>query len=242
MATYRYYVYAIKEEIKKIQDDSDVSNDKIMFFISIAANFINGRHLGKAGNKSGRFLVAFKNVLLKKNAGSRMSLEMPATLIDMENDSAIDTITYCYRDYEPDCGEDEPIYINFQVMPFSATAITHGNARRKPSPKNPICSLVGKDLIVQGLECYGEVYLDMFLYTAIDPTELCDLDAEVLVVPTHEQVLITQVMQLFRFGLLVPSDKVNDGTDGTYDSNKGKTAISQTQIGENQQEQSQNGQ
>jgi hypothetical protein len=242
MASYRYYVYAVKEQIKNTGDDSDVSTDMIMFFISVAANFINGRHLGKTQNKSGRFLVAFKNVLLKKHPGSRMSLQMPSSLVDMENDSAIDAITYCYRDYEPDCGPDEPIYVNFQVMPFSATQITHSNPRRKPSPKNPIASLIGKDLIVQGLECYGEVYLDMFLYSAIDPTKLCDLDEEVLVTPTHEQVLITQVMQLLRFGLLVPDDKSNDGSDGSYSQNKGKTAISQTQIGENQQQQSQEGQ
>jgi hypothetical protein len=85
----------------------------------------------------------------------------------------------------------------------------------KPKPTNPFWIRVGQIVYLHGIECINPKKVEIGLYSTLKPitAEDFDLDAEF---PFPEELLIQlkrQVLELGRFVLVIPEERINDGTD-----------------------------
>ena len=79
----------------------------------------------------------------------------------------------------------------------------------------------------------------MWLHMGTNPQNLLDIDTDIHLDVSQEQVLIAQVISLCRFGMLLPQERLLNGSDNTAQE-KNETAIASAPI--EQQEQVQNNQ
>lgn len=229
MATWRYLTYSILEAVKETIDDADIKRNTIVFWLQVEANRLRQERLAKRKIQSGEYLSHIGDIPVSVD-GMRRYVSMPSAIIDLENDNGIAQITYKLADFDYcDSPMDVPFEKTSPMKIWSLKAI----GIRNPSPTKPFYAREGDRTYLYGIELVSVDFVEMWLYTAIDPTRQLDLDEEIPIAEDQISILNYRVLSLVRFGLLIGSDKVNDGSDIKGDRNK--TALSQTQIGEAQQ-------
>lgn len=213
-ATYRYLANDLLEHFRQLNDDSEIGLTQVIFWINIIANRLRMQHIRKS--PTGSHLTIFQNVPLSiEPTSNRKYFDLPKSIYDFKNDNGIDYITY--QDITDCC--DEPA---FTQIVFNRT--TPRNSQRlyfdpyeEPNSKNPYFYLVDDRVFVLGLECIGVPNgLEMGLYTTIDiATAGCGLDDEVELSEELLTVLKYEVLNLGRFALLIPNERINEGADQT---------------------------
>jgi hypothetical protein len=223
MAKYREIVYDNLKNLKQVFASSDIQEYQVLWWVSMVANkFLKG-HLdnqwAKSGQMSGKFLSVFPEVKVLTspvNTGNiikkRKYVELPGILMDFDFERGVDYVSY-------DLSSIEPSAPPFTQVLFDRT--TSGGAHRLyashelPSPQRPYFYLVNKYMYFLGIEDANIENLEMGLYLNIDPREIVDMDDE-CPLPGH---LLSQmnyeIVNLGRFVMSVPMDKINDGNDTT---------------------------
>ena len=83
----------------------------------------------------------------------------------------------------------------------------------KPDTNNPYFYRSKDKIYFLGMECLPLDYVEMGLYTSL--TGNCDLDANIPLGPELLGVLKYEVTNLARWSLIVPNERVNEGSDMT---------------------------
>ena len=145
---------------------------------------------------------------------NRKYIKLPACIFDYNKDGGIEYLSYYVEDFQENC---PPPFTN---QTFTRT--TPGSSQRlyfsryeKPNPKNPYYYRAGENIFLMGIECVNVKSVEIGLYTTFKPITDPDLDLD-QVFDFPEELLIQlkrQVLDLGRFVMIIPEERVNDGND-----------------------------
>lgn len=238
MATYRYVAYSVIQAIKEWKDDSEVKRNTVIFWAQIVANRLIQQRLGKRKIQSGEYLSKVGGIQIQVD-GRRKFVTLPSDIVDLENDNGIEQVTYHLEDFDY-C--DSPMDVPFEKTSPAKIWSLKAIGIRTPKPMAPKMARENSNLYLYGIEQVNVSTVDMWIYAAIEPVHLVNLDSEIPISEDQVEVLINRVMGLARFAMLFPDDKTNLGGDLNSTLGKNKTAISQVPIGDQQNQQQQQGQ
>lgn len=212
MATYRFVSYDISETLKQNYDDAEVNLIQIIYWIQVVANRLRAARIPIT--EGGMYLSVFDSVPVKMDTAHtpvRKYIELPEDIYDFPFEMAVNYITYCIN--SGDCCQGPAFaQANFTpTTPLKSRRLYFG-PYEKPSPSNVYFYRVGDKIYFLGIECIEVKCLEAGLYTALDPTQVCDLDEEIPVSADQIEIIKFQVMKIARFATLIPKDLVNDGT------------------------------
>ena len=89
------------------------------------------------------------------------------------------------------------------------------NPHTKPDVKNPYFYRSGEKIFLMGLECIDIETVEIGLFMTLPPITEIKLDEEFDFPDELLFVLNKQVLEMGRFALMVPQERVNDGDDDT---------------------------
>ena len=238
----RHIVDDVATDLNQLDDDRKITKAQVAYWVIVVANRLRSQHIGK--RDSGAFLTTFDNVPIEiKDASSENEIKnrkffiLPKTIYDYDMDGGIEYISFCLDEDKPGC---PPAFTN---VTFSRT--TPGKSRRlyyspyeKPCPSNPYFYRVHDHIYLLGIECVDISSVEVGVYSAIDPVTKIDLDAPF---DFPEELIITlkrQVLDLGRFALLIPQERVNDGSNDV--GNQGVPTNKLVSVNELNEDQTQN--
>ena len=232
MATYRYVCYDLLETFKQTFDDKEISITQVLFWVQIIENRLKSQHIKKnfKNNSVGKYLCVFPEVEVQKSAvdgenltKNRYYIDLPAEIYEFPNESGIEYITHCASDDL--CCDGLPAgQILFQPTIPSKLPVLYGDPYMKPAPDNPYFYRTKNRLWLVGFECVDLSCVEMGLYVSINPEETCDLDTQIELDDELISVLKYEVLNLGRWSLMIPNERINEGSDNTTQ------AINQTKI------------
>ena len=206
MATnYRYLAYELQTDLKSAYPDADIQFNQVLFWIRTVENQMRARHL--KSTESGAYLAQFDDVPVLVD-GIRKYVVLPAAVYDMAFENGIEYITYERNDV-----------IAFTSIVFQATSPAgapplYDNPYTKPTPSNPYFYRVNQRIYFLGVEDIKLKKVEMGIYSALDPrASVIDLDSSVGLNEEQVHQLRIEVLNLGKFVLVIPKDRVEDGTD-----------------------------
>lgn len=179
---------------------------------------------------SGAYLMTFANVPVITPTGSvdpniirnRKYIELPSVIYDLNKDEGIKYISY--SDFYLSC---QP---SFTGVRFTRT--TPAKARRlyfseyeKPSPNNPYFYRKSNIIELLGIEEIDVDTLEVGILSVFEPFVNGGLDSILDVGEEALSDITKQVLDLGRFMLLMPEDKVNDSADTNATSQVPKSKL-----------------
>jgi len=235
--TYRYVIYDIEKTLKKNFDDADITLNQILYWVMVVANKIRLQHT--MDTNTDMFTSTFCPVPIQKDDKGRKYIDLPSSIMSLPNNAGVVSMSY---NIDTNCCKG-PAFAQTFFEPVNYGDVQHLylDEYTKPSAKNPYFYRVGDKvngvdvnrLYLLGLECVDAVDLEIALKTTLNPKELCNLDEEIPVPDELIQMLITEVLELGRFGMMIPEERVNVGDDDseidTYRSPKVPTPQEYTQ-------------
>lgn len=215
----RHIVNDVEVDLRQVFDDKKIRRSQVAYWIVIVANRLRAQHIQK--RSSGAFLTTFPEIpVLKADVPSdnlpryRYYFDLPTCIYDFHNDRGIDYISYSV-DAELEDELPPLTNVNFGRTTPKKLKGLYMNPHTKPSPKNPYFYRSGEKIFLMGVECLDIDSVEVGLFLTIPPITKIDLD-EVFDFP-EELILILkkQVLEMGRFALMVPAERVNDGDDDT---------------------------
>jgi hypothetical protein len=223
MATYRYFAYDVLETFRQTHDDKELTLSQVLFWIQLIENRLRSQHIKKRlkDGSIGRYLCVFPEVPVIKQTQNAENLtknryyfDLPKDIYDFPNEAGIDYITHCASD--DICCDGLPIgQIYFQHTVPSKLHVLYGDSYMKPSPEQPYWYRTKNRIWLIGFECVDISCVEIGLYTKIEPDTNCDLDEEIDLDDELLTVLKYEVLDLGRWALMIPRERVNDGSDMT---------------------------
>jgi hypothetical protein len=222
MYKYREIVYDVMSDLKQVYDDKQITEYHVLWYVSTIGSLLLKQHLdneyGRTGRMSGRYLSIFPDVevittpVASKNVvPNRKYVSLPAILLDFDFERAVHYITY-YRTVEGDA----PAFQNIQFQRTTPGIAQGLNATfEKPTPDNPYFYIVGNNVYFLGVENVKVDKVEMGLFLALDPRTVVSMEDDCPLPPHLVSQLKYQIINLGRFVLSIPQDKVNDGNDMT---------------------------
>lgn len=214
----RHIVDDIAVDLKQVMDDKMVQKSQIAYWVLLVGNRLKAQHIGK--RDSGAFLSTFDNIPVEvvnvsKNPNeikNRKFFRLPKCIYDYNMDGGIEYISYCVEDEQPEC-----------PPPFTNTTFTRTTPSRSerlyytkyetPTPFNPYFYRTGDYIYLLGIECVDIKTIEVGLYTTLDPLTEINLD-DTFDFPDELLIILKrQVLDLGRFALLMPQERINDGDD-----------------------------
>jgi len=215
----RHVVDDIAVDLKQILDDKQVQRSQIAYWVLMVGNRLKSQHIGK--RDSGAFLSTFdevpvetRNVSTNPNEiKNRKFIKLPKCIYDYNRDGGIEYISYHVEDHQPEC---PPPFTNvtFTRTTPSKSERLYFSEYERPSPKNPYFYRVSDYIYLLGIECVDIKSIEIGIYATLDPLTEIDLDAPFDFPEELLIILKRQVLDLGRFALLIPQERVNDGDDG----------------------------
>ncbi len=222
MATYRHVLYNVLESYKKVHDDTTVQPAQVVFWIQVVTNRLRRENKEEIG--LARYLTRFCSVPVYTDANCKNQkyIDIPTDVFDMDNDKGIQYITY---NYDTGCCCTGPNFSQVQFQPTSPgeSMRLQMDEYERPSPKQPYfyrvtginnCDNVNR-IYFLGLECIDVSDVEIGIVCSQDPSQVCNLDEEIPLPEWLIEELITRVLNLGRFILISPQERVNDGSDLT---------------------------
>lgn len=235
MPSFRYVIADIEKSLKQNFKDAEITDEHIKYWISVIANRLRKQHFEK--HDTGLFTTVFYpvNVLTDILLKNRKYIELPEEIYDLDGEKAVRYITYNFETCC--CNGPEFAQVIFQPTTHIKSFRLYFSEYEKPTPENPYFYRQGNRLYFLGLECIDVKDVEVGLFTAIDSTTICDLDADIPLPDELLEVLIYKVISLGNYLLLTPArDRVNEGTDRTAELTRGnrspKLAVPEEQKGE----------
>lgn len=221
--TLRTIVNDISKDLKQIADDKEITDIQIGHWIIMLANRIRSQHIAK--RDSGAFLSIFANVPVQEftittnpnQVKGRKYIEIPEVIYDYDRDGGIEYLSYYIELPEENC---PPPFTNqtFTRTTPSESQRLYYSKYETPNPKNPYFYRVGPYIYLLGIECANVKNLEIGIYAALKPVTDGSLDLDARFDFPEETLIILkrQVLDLGRFVLMMPQERINDGSaEGT---------------------------
>lgn len=215
--TYRYVVYDIEKTLKKNFDDADITLNQILYWVMVVANKIRLQHT--LDTNTDMFTSTFCPVDIQTDDKGRKYIDLPSSIMSLPNNAGVVSMSY---NIDTNCCSG-PAFAQtfFQPVNYGEVHRLYMDEYEKPSSKNPYFYRVGDKvngvdvnrLYLLGLECVDVVDLEIALKTTLNPKEVCSLDDELPIPDELVQPLIMEVLELGRFGMMIPEERVNIGDD-----------------------------
>jgi hypothetical protein len=219
--TYRFLTYDILTTLKKLGDDKDISLQQVLYWIQVVVN--KHRFIEAQTKPSGSFTSTFSPVTVSKDTSfedNRKYIDLPAQIMDLKNEAGVNYITYNI-DTGCCCGGSNFTQVFFQPTTVNRAFRLYMDEYEKPTPDNPYFYRIGQEvnnvkvdrLYLLGVECINLSDVEVSLQTSLDPAAVCDLDEQVPIGDEFIHQVILEVLQLGRFALLIPEERINEGSD-----------------------------
>jgi len=215
--TYRYVVYDIEKSLKKSFDDADITLNQILYWVMVVANKIRVQH--NAITESDAFTSTFSPVPVLTDDNGMKYIDLPSQIMDLPNNAGIVAMSY---NVETNCCSG-PAFAQtlFQPVNYSEVHHLYYDEYTKPSAKQPYFYRVGGSVngvdvnrvYLLGLECVDIEDLSVAIKSTLNPKTLCNLDDELPIPDETVQDLIMEVLQLGRFVMMIPEERINVGED-----------------------------
>lgn len=239
--TYRYVIYDIERSLKKNFDDADITLNQILYWVMVVANKIRIQH--EVIVKTDLFTSTYCPVEVKEDKKGRKYIDLPTQIMDLPNSGGIVYISYNFD--TANCAGPSFAQTEFQPANIGEVKVLYMDEYTKPSAKNPYFYRVGdridgKDVnrvYLLGIECVDVTDVEIALKSTLDPKTLCDIDDEIPIPASLVQDLITEVLQLGRFVMMIPEERINIGDDVVQMQNYRTPKVPDVQDYSNQQTQ-----
>jgi hypothetical protein len=220
MATYRYVAKDIQTSLNKSFDDADIRLTQILYWIQVIANRI--RLEQSEATESGLFVSTFSPVTVNIDDKGRPYIDLPASIMDLPNEKGIVYITYNHET-ECCCAGSTFAQVFFQPTFVSHVHRLYGDEYEKPTPQNPYFYRIGDKVngvdvnrvYLVGIECINVKDVEIAIKCSLDPSQVCDLDDQIAIPDERIEELMKSVLDLGRFVMLMPQERVNQGADET---------------------------
>jgi hypothetical protein len=215
--TYRYVVYDIQKSFNATFDDADFTFNQILYWVTLTANKM--RLQQTLSTNSDLFTSTFNSVSVSEDIKGRKYIDLPMQIIDLPNNAGVVYITY----NEETCKCEGPVFAQrfFQGTTLGQVHHIYMDEYTKPSSSNPYFYRTGHKIdgvdvnriYLLGVECVPVESIEISIKASLDPRYICDLDEQI---PLPDELifdLTNQVLQLGRFIMMMPSERVNTGED-----------------------------
>ncbi len=214
----RSVVDDIALDLKQMFDDKIIQKTQIAYWVLLVGNRLKSQHVGK--RDSGAFLSTFVDVPVEiksvnKNPNevkNRKLFFLPTSIYDYDRDNGISYISYYIEEEKQGC---PPPFTNvtFSRTTPSKSRRLYFNEYEEPNPNNPYFYRVGDYIYLLGVEKVDVKFIEIGLFATLDPVTEIDLDAAFDFPEELLIILKRQVLDLGRFSLLIPEERINDGND-----------------------------
>lgn len=213
----RYIIDDIVLDLKQTLDDRLIQRSQIAYWTLLIGNRLKAQHISK--RDSGAFLSTFADIPVeeftsngKNEIKGRKYIKLPKCIYDYDMDGAIEYMSYYIEEEQDGC---PPPFtdVQFSRTSQSSSRRLYGSIYEKPAPDNPYFYRVGDYLYLLGLEKVDVKFIEIGLYASLDPLTEIDIDAPFDFPDELIAILKRQVVDLGRFSLLIPKERVNDGDD-----------------------------
>lgn len=218
--TLRTIVNDLSKNFKQLYDDNQITEAQIAHWVIMVGNRLLSQHIAK--RDSGAFLHIYGNVPITVSETTenpnilkgRKYIELPSEIFDYDKDGGIEYITYYMEDQEPSSPAPYT-WVKFRRTTPSELERLYMSKYEEPTAKNPYFFRAGNNIYLLGIECVNPSKVELGIYSTIQPitSSSIDLDAPFRF---PEELLIQlqrQVLDLGRFVMLIPEDRINDGID-----------------------------
>jgi len=217
---FRTVVDDLMKDFKQQFDDKNLQRSQVAHWLIMLGNRLLSQHISK--RDSGAFLSIYPDIPIQvatENIGpniikGRKYIVLPTCIFDYDKDGGVEYISYYMDKQEPTCPPP------FTRQTFNRT--TPGDIQRvymseyeKPSAKNPYWYRAGHNIFLLGIECVNPKAIEIGIYSTIKPITDPDIDLDGDF-PFPEELLIQlkrQVLDLGRFVMVIPEERINDGVD-----------------------------
>lgn len=214
----RHIVDDIEVDLKQTLDDRTITKPQIAYYVLLIANRLKAQHIEK--RDSGAFLSTYVDIPIVTETTSenpnkvknRKHFLLPKCIYDYNEDRGIDYISYSV---DEDCELDVPRFtkIKFNRTTPSKSEILYYNGYTEPNPSNPYFYRIGDYIYLLGVEKVDVKKVEIGIYTTFDPVTTIKLDDPFDFPEELLAILKRQVLDLGRFSLLLPQERINDGDD-----------------------------
>lgn len=220
--TLRHIVDDISKDLKQNFDDKKIQSSQVAYWVTIVADRLRMQHIAK--RSSGAFLNTFVDVPIEVSSVNenpnlikgRKYLKLPGCIYDFDKDEGIDYISYYL---EEDCEGVPPFtQIIFQRTTPSKARRLYFSPYEEPSAKNPYFYRSGEFIYLLGVECVPVKKIEIGLFMTLPPITEVKLDDPFDFPPELLAILKRQVLDLGRWSLLIPEERLNDGSDSTNEN------------------------
>jgi len=210
----------LMKDFKQQFDDKNLQKSQVAHWVIYIGNRLLSQHISK--RDSGQFLRIFPNVPIQISTDNdtqnvvkgRKYIELPESVFDYDKDEGVEYIGFYVNDAEPNCPPLWTLRTFTRTTPSDSKRL-YLSPYEKPSELNPFWYRVGCYIYFLGIECINPEVVEIGLYSTIKP--ITDKDTD-LSKPFRfpEELLIQlkrQVLDLGRFVMVIPEERVNDGVD-----------------------------
>ena len=214
----RYIVDDIAKDLKQVFDDKIVQQSQIAYWVLMVANRLKSQHIAK--RDSGAYMHTFAKIPILTHpsvsnpdeVNNRKYILLPESIYDYNNDGGIEYISYYVEDDRLSCLPPFTRQTFTRTTPSTAQRLYY-TEDEKPSPSNPYFYRTGSHLYFLGIEFIDACYVEIGIYNTLDPIDEIDIDSELDFPDELLIILKRQVLDLGRFTLMLPQERVNDGSD-----------------------------
>jgi len=236
--TYELMAYDILTQLKKNFDDTDITLNHVIYWIQVTVNKIRKVDMVENDRKSGAYRSVFSPVTIKidQDLKRRKYVDIPTQIMDLRYEGGVEYMTFNLET----CCCAGPEFAQVRIWPTTPGKALrlYGDAYEKPKPDHAYFYRVGDKIngvsvnrfYFMGIECIDVTDIEMGLYTALNPSDVCNLTDEVPIAEDLVQKVMLEVLSVGRFMMLVPKDRINDGEDMTQAPQVEVPQIAQPQI------------
>jgi hypothetical protein len=145
---------------------------------------------------------------------NRKFFRLPGSIFDYDKDAGISYVAYYNDAAKPGCPPEWVKTTFSRTKPADAESL-YMSKYEEPSPSNPYFYRVHEFVYLLGLECIPAKSIEVGLFLCIPPVTEIDLDAPFDFPEERIEVLKRRVLDLGRFSLLLPQERINDGAPDT---------------------------
>jgi hypothetical protein len=217
--TYRYVVYDLQKNFNASFDDADFTFNQILYWVQVVANKLRVQH--NRITNSDLFTSTFSSINVMIDSKGRAYIDLPTQIMDLPNNSGIVYITYNVETCK--CSGPTFSQVWFQGIEIGKIQNLYLDEYTKPSTKNPYFYRIGDKvdgvsvnrIYLLGLECIKIEDVEIAIKSSLDPSAVCNIDDNISLPDELIGDLTTQVLQLGRFIMMMPSESLNDGQDNS---------------------------
>lgn len=219
----RTVVDDLVKDFKQNFDDKQIQTAQIAYWVLMVGDRLKAQHIAKrdSGQHLSTYIVPVEVHEDNSNPNEvkiRKHFILPKCIYDYDMDKGIEFIAYYAEEIEENGGRPAWTNQTFTRTTQATAKRLYWNKYEQPTQENPYFYRVGDHIYLLGIECVDIKHLEVGLYTTFDPVTEIDLDAPFDFPQELIVILKRQVLDMGRFVLLIPEERVNDGTDGTAGS------------------------